>query len=109
MKIWHGAAHELGMLGGSVRQKLWTPCEAVEVAYIGGVFGSELLRERFRMLVELTEGVRCGPPKHGPAVGALVEAYPSAGLLLLITNNLRGLGLIGEFLPAPGRAVCRSS
>ena len=39
-----------------------------------------LLRERFRALVELENGNHCGPPRHGPAEGALLEAYRAAGL-----------------------------
>src|SRR5262249_46714489 len=34
----HGAAHELATLAASVRQQLWNPGDAIEVAYIGGVF-----------------------------------------------------------------------
>jgi N-acetylglucosamine kinase-like BadF-type ATPase len=77
--ILSGAAQELAMLAASVRSQLWTSGELVEVAYIGGVFESERLRERFRMLVELEEGVRCGPPRYGPAEGALLEAYRAEG------------------------------
>jgi hypothetical protein len=36
--------------------------------------------ERFRMLVELEDGIRCIAPRHGPAEGALLEAYRSVGL-----------------------------
>lgn len=80
VRILNGAAQELATLAASVRQQLWTPGELVDVAYIGGVFESQLLRERFRMLVELEEGIRCGPPKYGPAEGALLEAYRAEGL-----------------------------
>ena len=52
----------------------------VEVAYIGGVFHSCQLLERFRLLVELEDGNRCGAPRHGPAEGALLEAYRAVGL-----------------------------
>jgi hypothetical protein len=50
------------------------------VAYIGGVFFSRIVLERFRQLVELEEGNRCGPPVYGPAAGALLEAYRACGL-----------------------------
>ena len=50
------------------------------VSYTGGVFRSTLLLERFRMLVELTEGNRLAAPKYGPAAGALIEAYRAAGV-----------------------------
>jgi N-acetylglucosamine kinase-like BadF-type ATPase len=76
-----GAAQELAMLAGAVRGQLWKAGEAVELAYIGGVFESRVLLERFRMLVELDEATRCGPPRRGPAEGALLEAYRAAGLV----------------------------
>jgi N-acetylglucosamine kinase len=78
--ILSAAAQDLAMLAASVRLQLWAPGEAVDVVYIGGVFESDRLRERFRMVVELEDGNRCGPPRHGPAEGALLEAYRSAGL-----------------------------
>jgi hypothetical protein len=52
----------------------------VEVAFIGGVFQSRQLLERFRLLVEMEDGSRCRAPQYGPAEGALLEAYRSAGL-----------------------------
>jgi N-acetylglucosamine kinase-like BadF-type ATPase len=78
--ILRGAAQQLAMLAGAVREDLWSPGSAVELAYIGGVFASRVLLENFRTLVELQAGVRCGPPRRGPAEGALREAYRSAGL-----------------------------
>jgi len=75
-----GAAQELAMLAGSVRGMLWTSGETVEIAYIGGVFESNAVRDAFRTLVEYTDGARCGPPWKGPAEGALREAYRSVGM-----------------------------
>ena len=80
------AAQQLAMLSASVRRQLFEPGAAVIVAYIGGVFRGELLRERFRMLVELEEGNRCAPPVYGPAAGALLEAYRAVGLRPRLTN-----------------------
>jgi hypothetical protein len=74
------AAMHLAYLAASVRAQLWKPGDAVEVAHIGGVFESGILRERFRTLVELEKGNRCGPPRNGPAAGALFEAYRAAGV-----------------------------
>jgi N-acetylglucosamine kinase-like BadF-type ATPase len=74
------AGQQLAALTGSVRRQLWDPGDKVAVAYIGGTFRSELLRERFRMLVEMEDGNRCGPPVYGPAAGALLEAYRAVGL-----------------------------
>jgi N-acetylglucosamine kinase-like BadF-type ATPase len=76
------AAQDLALLAASVRAQLWKPGDPVYVAHIGGVFHSRMVLERFRMLVELEEGSRCGPPRHGPAEGALLEAYRAAGLKL---------------------------
>ena len=79
-EILNGAAVQLAMLSASVRRQLWSPGDPVNLAYIGGVFQSGILLERFRLLVEMEEGMRCGPPLHGPAEGALLEAYRAAGV-----------------------------
>lgn len=80
------AAHELAALAGAVRRQLFQRGEAARVAYIGGVFRSRLLRDDFRALVEIEPGNACGPPAHGPAAGALLEAYHAAGLSPKLTN-----------------------
>ena len=74
LEIVHGAAQHLALLAAAVLNQLWREGEAVQVAYIGGVFESEILRGRFQALVELQEGVTYGPPLRGPADGALLEA-----------------------------------
>ncbi len=79
-EILAGAAQQLALLAAAVRVQLWKPGDPIDVAYIGGVFKSEAVRERFKILVELQEGVHCGPPRHGPAEGALLEAYRGAGV-----------------------------
>jgi N-acetylglucosamine kinase-like BadF-type ATPase len=80
LAILHRTAHELAMLAGSVRAQLWNPGAQVQVAYIGGVFQSRIVLERFRQQIELDEGTSCAPPRYGPAEGALLEAYRSVGL-----------------------------
>jgi N-acetylglucosamine kinase-like BadF-type ATPase len=72
------AAQELALLASSVRNQLWHSGETVDLAYIGGVFQSSMLLERFRMLVELGDATRCGPALRGPAEGALLEAIRAA-------------------------------
>ena len=86
LDIMHAAAQQLALLTSSVRRQLWQPGEPAAVAYIGGVFQSGILRERYRMLVELEEGNRCGPPVYGPAMGALLEAYAAAEMRVQITD-----------------------
>jgi N-acetylglucosamine kinase-like BadF-type ATPase len=80
IEILNYGALQLATLATSVRAQLWKPPDAVEVAYHGGVFRSGLLRERFRLLMELDAGTRCGPPKYRPAEGALLEAYRAVGI-----------------------------
>ncbi len=87
LAIMRGAAQHLAMLAGAVRDELWSPGPAVEVAYIGGVFKSRILLESFRALVELQDGVRCIAPRRGPAEGALREAYRSAGIEQVVSGG----------------------
>jgi N-acetylglucosamine kinase-like BadF-type ATPase len=74
------AAQTLASLVAAVRSQLWQPGDPVEVAAIGGVFESRMLRQRFRMLVELSDANRCRAPRFGPGEGALLEAYRAAGI-----------------------------
>jgi N-acetylglucosamine kinase len=82
LQILDRAAQDLALLAAAVRGQLWERGDAVQVAYVGGVFRSGRLLERFRMLVEFEEGNQCHAPIHGPAAGALLEAYRSEGLNL---------------------------
>jgi N-acetylglucosamine kinase-like BadF-type ATPase len=81
--ILNRAAQDLAMLAGSVRRQLWQDQESLKLSWIGGVFNSAILLERFRMLVELEGGVSATAPMHSPAIGALLLAWRSAGLLLV--------------------------
>jgi N-acetylglucosamine kinase-like BadF-type ATPase len=80
VEILHGAAQQLATLAAAVRRQLFRPGEAALVCYIGGVFESRRVLERFRTLVELEGGSRCLPPRYPPEAGALLEAYRAAGL-----------------------------
>jgi N-acetylglucosamine kinase-like BadF-type ATPase len=80
LEILSRAAIQLAMLAASVRGQLWKPGEPLDVAYVGGVFRSDVLREKFRLLVEMEPGCRCIAPLHGPERGALLEAYRQGGL-----------------------------
>ncbi len=79
-EILEAAAGQLAALVAAVRRQLFAPGARVPVAYLGGVFRSDLLREHFARLVEQEEGNQCRPPVYGPAAGALLEAYRAAGL-----------------------------
>lgn len=80
LRLLHQAAQELALLAGSVRRQLWNEGETVAVSWTGGVFQSPPLLERLRMLISIEPGAVCEAPKHGPAAGALLLAYRSAGL-----------------------------
>jgi N-acetylglucosamine kinase-like BadF-type ATPase len=75
-KLMQDGATQLAMLAGAVRQNLWpkAPPADLEIAYIGGVFQSQRLLNRFRLLVELEKGARCIAPRRTPAEGALLSA-----------------------------------
>jgi len=80
------AAQQLAIIAAAVRGQLFKTKEAVRVSYVGGVFRSRLLLERFRILVEMEEGNQVSPPVYGPAAGALLEAYRTAGIHVTLSN-----------------------
>ena len=79
-EILHSAAQALATFVAAVRRQLFHRGELARTSYIGGVFRSDILRERFAMLVQLESDAPVHPPAMGPAAGALIEAYRLAGL-----------------------------
>jgi N-acetylglucosamine kinase-like BadF-type ATPase len=77
------AATQLAVIAEAVRQKLFR--EPALVAYVGGVFRSEILLERFRAILEAVRN-RVMAPVYGPAAGALIEAYRAAGVACKLSN-----------------------
>lgn len=94
LEILHNAAQQLATMASVVRERLFAPEEPAVISYVGGVFQSEIVRERYRMLVSLEDGNRCVAPVHGPAEGALLEAFRACGMRV----TLRGQ----EEEPLPG-------
>jgi N-acetylglucosamine kinase-like BadF-type ATPase len=86
-EILHYAALQLATLAASVRGQLWKPGEPVETAFAGGVFQSGIVRERFRLLMEMEPGVTLASTLHSPAAGALKEAYRAAGLAVKLVQE----------------------
>ncbi len=84
VSILHRAAEDLTLITNAVRRTLFASMPA-DVAYVGGVFKSALLLDQFRLLLE-GDGNRVHPPRHGPAAGALIQAYRSAGLDCPLSN-----------------------
>jgi N-acetylglucosamine kinase-like BadF-type ATPase len=89
--ILHAGAQALATFVAAVRRQLFHRNEHTRVSYIGGVFESAMLRQRFAMLVELESSCRLEPPAHGPAAGALLEAYRMAGLNVHPVDAPRGM------------------
>lgn len=73
------AAQQLATAASAVRSQLFHPRDPAKIAPIGGVFKSEILWDRFRLLVELEDGNQVVSPAFGPGTGALIEAYALAG------------------------------
>jgi N-acetylglucosamine kinase-like BadF-type ATPase len=78
--ILHNEAQQLATYTAAVRHRLWADDEIVPVSRTGGVFGSEILLERFRTLIELDGFTKCREPIHSPAGGAFILALRAAGI-----------------------------
>jgi N-acetylglucosamine kinase len=85
-QILDGAAGQLAEITSAVRTQLFERGENAVVCYIGGIFKSVRLRERFRMLVELSEANSVQAPAYGPAAGALLEAFAASAIRPSLTN-----------------------
>jgi N-acetylglucosamine kinase-like BadF-type ATPase len=81
-EILNDAARQLAAIAWAVRGQLFEKDESVRVAYVGGVFRSRTVREEFMALA----ADKAGPPIHGPAAGALLEAYRAAGVRCTLSN-----------------------
>jgi N-acetylglucosamine kinase-like BadF-type ATPase len=81
--ILQSAAQNLAMLSASVRRQLWGEDVPSNLAWIGGVFNSPVVLERFKMLVEMEGKTTAAAPLHSPAAGALMLAWRSVELLLV--------------------------
>jgi N-acetylglucosamine kinase-like BadF-type ATPase len=85
-EILDDAAQQLATIAAAVRSQLFDEGEPARVAYIGGVFQSRTVLERFRTMAGKEPGNSVAPPLHGPAAGALLEAYRAAGVQCMLSN-----------------------
>ena len=69
------AGQSLASLVACIRVQLFPIPTDIQIAFAGGVFRSEVVLDRFRLLVELTDGCRCTPSLMSSAAGALLLAY----------------------------------
>ena len=79
------AGRQLVALAAAVRAQLFAAGDPVYVATVGGVFRSRTVLDSFRLRMEREPGATVGPPKHDPAVGALLLAYSAAGLSVTLS------------------------
>ena len=70
------------------------------VSWAGGAFRSRILLERFRLLVSIEANNTCEPPKHGPAIGALLLAWRAAGIRAEPQSPAGTALILREFLSA---------
>jgi N-acetylglucosamine kinase-like BadF-type ATPase len=80
------AAQQLATLAGAVRAQIFDRNAPCRISYFGGVFRSEILLSRYRMLMELEGANRVTGPVYGPAAGALIEAYRAAGIAIQLKD-----------------------
>lgn len=85
LEILHNAAQQLATMALVARERLFLPDERAVISHVGGVFRSEILRERYQMLVGLEEGNLPAAPVYGPAEGALLEALRACGHSVKLT------------------------
>lgn len=84
--ILNEAAQQLAGLTLAARMQVFTPQDQAPVAYIGGVFKCQRVLDEFRRRLERDGNTTVQPPVYGPAAGALLEAYRSAGLTVALTQ-----------------------
>jgi N-acetylglucosamine kinase-like BadF-type ATPase len=85
-RILRHAAECLFELTMPVRRNLFNEDEQGAVSPVGGTFRLRLLAEHFRHAIGSQDGMHFLPATHGPGVGALIQAYCSAGLDIPLTN-----------------------
>lgn len=84
--ILNDAAQQLAAISHAVRCQLFGAREPTLVAYAGGVFRSTIVLEAFQKLIEREPFGQVLPARHGPAAGALLEAYRIAGVHCALTD-----------------------
>ena len=80
------AGRALADLAAAVRLQIFLPDQTARVSYLGGVFNSPIVRERFLESLALEPANRVTAPVYGPAAGALLEAYRAAGISCTLSN-----------------------
>jgi N-acetylglucosamine kinase-like BadF-type ATPase len=74
LDILRNAAESLSSITDVVHRRVFAPSDCVDVAYVGGVFSSNLVLDEFRRTVECEGRLRVVQPRYSPTMGALREA-----------------------------------
>jgi N-acetylglucosamine kinase-like BadF-type ATPase len=85
-RILFEAASQLVTYVEGVHRVIFQPMQAVQIAYIGGVFNNRLLLEEFVKNIRYRLACRVVPPKLDPAAGALLEALRADGNASVVSN-----------------------
>jgi N-acetylglucosamine kinase len=80
------AAQQLAGITLAARMQAFTPQDHTAVAYIGGVFKCQRILDEFRRRIERGGNTTVQAPIYGPAAGALLEAYRTAGLSVTLSG-----------------------
>jgi hypothetical protein len=80
------AGQTLASLAASVRAQLSLDSAQIRVAATGGVFRSEILFRRFKLLVEMIDDCICVPAEMSAAAGALLSAYRADGRVVALSD-----------------------
>lgn len=80
------AAQQLASITTAARRMLFADTESARLAYIGGVFRTPQILERFQELLRQNPLNEVAPPVYGPAAGALLEAYRAAGRTVTLSS-----------------------
>ena len=80
------AGGELAKYARHVHRSLFPSGESVEVAFVGGVFQSDLLRSIFIERVNMAMGSVPHRPKLSPAAGALLRAFRDDSVGVALSN-----------------------
>jgi N-acetylglucosamine kinase-like BadF-type ATPase len=87
VRIMRQSGVRLAEWGAAVHRNLFARGSA-RISHVGGVFRSKRLLDQFSKLVLQLTGCPVSPPIHGPATGALLEAYREAGIPSVKLSNL---------------------
>ncbi len=86
ISILEEAGRALAGLVRHVHRCLFRPGEEVAVAYVGGVFASEMIAERLQRVVREETGCLAERPRFAPAAGAVMEALRLGGCMVLLSG-----------------------